>query len=180
MDSAFRWRVRLMNRIGYTNLAGWILFLFGIGCIAFSNCHQRKSEIPVGSTYLGQLEIPQIDVNLPIYEGVTDTVLENGVGHLSESSGFGAGIGSRCILAGHRGLPNQTLLIRLGEVKIGDQFVIKENQTYFYRVCDIQVIHPEDTQCLKTKAEKELVSLITCTPVGINTHRLVVTGERIK
>lgn len=171
-------KVRWKNHFGYIELLGWSLFLVGMMCVIVSVGYQKKLETPAGAKFLGQLEIPSIDVSLPIYEGTCEEVLENGVGHISRSRDLGE-VG-HCLLAGHRGLPNQTLLIRLGEVKIGDQFVIKENQTYFYRVCDIQVIRPEDTQCLKTKAEKELVSLITCTPVGINTHRLVVTGERIK
>lgn len=169
-----------MNRIGSTDIVGWILFVSGIICIVFSICYQREAETPKGYTYLGQLEIPRIEVTLPIYEGVTERVLENGVGHIEVSSAFGSGRGSLCLLAGHRGLPNQTLLIRLGELQIGDNFYIEGKQKYSYRVCDIQVIRPEDANGLTVEKEKELVSLITCTPIGINTHRLVVTGERIR
>lgn len=165
---------------GVLDVILWLLFFAGILLILYAVCYQKKIERPKGATMLGILEIPDIEVSLPIYEGTKEGVLRNGVGHISESAGLGGGAGTHCLLAGHRGLPNQTLFTRLGELKVGDFFFVIQEERYTYRVCEIQVIRPEETDKLLCSKEKELVSLITCTPYGINTHRLVVTGERIE
>lgn len=146
----------------------------------YSFLYEKEVQSPKDAIYLGAIEIPGIQVSLPIYEGTGETVLENGVGHVEESAPFGGGIGSHCLLAGHRGLPNKLLLTRLSELEIGDSFFIITEEKYTYRVCNIQVIRPEDTDKLKLCKERELVSIITCTPYGLYTHRLVVTGERMK
>lgn len=129
---------------------------------------------------MGSIEIPKIDVKLPIYHGTEERTLSNGVGHLKGSSLPVGGENTHCILTGHRGLPNAQLFTRLDELKKGDLFFVYTcNQTLTYQVSEIQVVEPENTEVLEIKSEKDLVSLITCTPYGINTHRLVVTGERI-
>ena len=85
------------------------------------------------------------------------------------------------VLTGHRGLPSSKLLVRLDEMETGDLFFVRvANETLAYRVSDIQVVKPEETSCLKIHPGKDLVSIVTCTPYGINTHRLVVTGERVE
>ena len=128
---------------------------------------------------MGSIEIPSININLPIYHGTSDEVLSAGVGHLNESSLPVGGINTRSVLTGHRGLPNSKLFTRLDELEIGDLFFIRVlNETLAYKVSDIEVIEPEDVSGLEIEAGKDLVSLITCTPYGLNTHRLVVTGER--
>lgn len=133
------------------------------------------------SNVIGVLEIPQIDVVLPIYRGTTEEVLQKGIGYLQESSLPGGGESTHCLLAGHRGLPNATLLARLGEVNEGDTFYIEVNdKRYVYQVCEITVVRPQDTEGLGIQKGRDLVSLITCTPYGINTHRLIVTGERME
>lgn len=133
-----------------------------------------------GTGMMGTISIPKINVNLPIYHGVEEEVLVNGVGHLPESSLPVGGENTHCILTGHRGLPNAKLFTRLDEMETGDLFFLTVcGEKLAYQVTEIKIIHPEDVEGLGIQAEKELVSLITCTPYGLNTKRLVVTGERI-
>lgn len=128
---------------------------------------------------MGSIEIPEIEVNLPIYHGTSDEVLNVGVGHLMESSLPVGGENTRAVLTGHRGLPNSKLFTRLDELEIGDLFYIRVlNETLAYQVCDINVIDPEDVDSLQIQEGRDLVTLLTCHPYGINTHRLIVTGER--
>ena len=133
-----------------------------------------------GTGMMGTISIPKINVNLPIYHGVEEEVLVNGVGHLPESSLPVGGENTLCILTGHRGLPNAKLFTRLVEMETGDLFFLTVcGEKLAYQVSEIDIIHPEDVEGLGIQAEKDLVSLITCTPYGLNTKRLVVTGERI-
>ena len=130
---------------------------------------------------MGTIEIPKINVNLPIYHGTEDEVLEVGIGHLQESSLPVGGENSRAVLTGHRGLPNSKLFTRIDELVKGDFFFIKVfDKTLAYQVTDIEVILPEELDALNIIPEKDLVSLVTCTPYAINTHRLIVTGERVE
>ena len=133
-----------------------------------------------GTGMMGTISIPKINVNLPIYHGVEEEVLVNGVGHLPESNLPVGGENTHCILTGHRGLPNAKLFTRLDEMETGDLFFLTVcGEKLAYQVSEIDIIHPEDVEGLGIQAEKDLVSLITCTPYGLNTKRLVVTGERI-
>lgn len=130
---------------------------------------------------MGSIDIPKINANLPIYHGTSDEVLNIGIGHVQFSSLPVGGLNTHSVLTGHRGLPNSKLFTRLDELNEGDYFFIKVlNQTLAYQVKEIQVIKPEETDKLMIVPEKDLVSLVTCTPYGINTHRLVVTGERVQ
>lgn len=132
-----------------------------------------------GTGIMGSLEIPKIDVNLPIYHGTDEEALGNGVGHLKGSSLPVGGNSSHAVLSGHRGLPSSKLLLRLDEIEEKDYFFIKTcDQILAYKVTEIKVVQPEDTSALQIKADEDLVSLVTCTPYGINTHRLIVTGMR--
>ena len=129
--------------------------------------------------FMGWLEIPLISVKLPIFHGTEETVLRKGVGHIEGSSLPAGEKTSHCLLAGHRGLPGAKLLTRLGEMQIGDEFYIYvDEKILIYEVMEISVIRPEDGEKLMIQEGKDLISLITCTPYGVNTHRLVVTGER--
>ena len=131
-------------------------------------------------TIMGTIEIPGIHVCLPIYHGTSKEVLSKGAGHLRESSLPSGGKNTRCVLTGHRGLPNAKLFTRLDELKKGDQFFLRiYGKIMAYEVKKIQIIEPSNLQALKIEEGKDLVSLLTCTPYGINTQRLVVTGERI-
>ena len=128
---------------------------------------------------MGSLEIPKIDVNLPIYHGTGEEALSSGVGHLKGTSLPIGGSNTHAVLSGHRGLPSSKLLIRMDEIEKGDYFFIKIcNQTLAYKVISIKVVDPEDVSSLEIKVNEDLVSLVTCTPYGINTHRLIVTGTR--
>lgn len=139
-----------------------------------------NSIIDMGNGVMGSIEIPKISVNLPIYHGTSDEVLSVGVGHVFGSSFPVGGISTRSILTGHRGLPNAKLFTRLDEIVEGDLFFVRVlGDTLAYRVCDIMVIEPDDVDSVDIVDGRDLVSLITCTPYGINTHRLVVTGERV-
>ena len=132
-----------------------------------------------GTGIMGTIEIPKISVNLPIYHGTTEEVLSIGIGHLEGTSLPVGGNDTHSILTGHRGVPNSKLFTRLDELEKGDLFYIRVgNKTLAYQVNEIKVIKPEAAEELSIKTEKDMVSLITCTPYGINSHRLVVTGER--
>ncbi|MDQ0461470.1 class C sortase [Clostridium sardiniense] len=134
----------------------------------------------MGNGVMGSIEIPKINVNLPIYHGTSDEVLSVGVGHVFGSSLPIGEANTRSVLTGHRGLPSAKLFTRLDELDKGDLFFIRVlDKTLAYKVFDIKVITPEDINSIRTEKGRDLVSLITCTPYGINTHRLVVTGERV-
>lgn len=133
-----------------------------------------------GTDIMGSLEIPKIQVELPIYHGTADEVLSNGIGHLEGTSLPIGGENTHSVLTGHRGLPSSKLLVRLDEMKIGDLFFIHTyKEVMAYKVEDIMVVKPEDTAWMEIKGEKDLVSLVTCTPFGINSHRLIATGHRV-
>lgn len=141
--------------------------------------YNRQSETHIQDDRIGQIEILTIDVNLPIYKGTGEDVLEKGIGCLAEGSPLGGGENTHSILAGHRGLPGASLFFRLNELEKGDCFTLYvSGKELVYEVCNIHVIEPAETEILQIQVGKDLVSLVTCTPYGINTHRLVVTGER--
>lgn len=129
---------------------------------------------------MGSLEIPKISVHLPIYHGTDDDTLSVGVGHVEGSSLPVGGKNTRTILTGHRGLPSSKLFTRLDEIVDGDLFFITTSgETMAYQVNDIQVMEPEEASLLEIEPDKDLATLITCTPYGLNTHRLVITGKRV-
>lgn len=132
-----------------------------------------------GNGLMGYVEIPVIAVNLPIFHGTDADVLEKGIGHLKGSSLPVGGINTHAVLTGHTGLNNLKLFSDLTELKKGDLFFLHVlGEDLAYEVCDIDVVKPEDTEKLLIVPDKDLVTLVTCTPYGINTHRLFVTGER--
>lgn len=140
----------------------------------------KKQLDLTGTGIMGSLEIPKINVNLPIYHGTSDEILSRGIGHLQDSSLPVGGINTRSMLTGHRGLPTSKLFTRLDELEKDDLFFIKiADETLAYQVIEIIEIKPEEVDKLVTKPDQDLVSLITCTPYGINTHRLIVTGQRV-
>ncbi|TDP93120.1 sortase A [Leucobacter luti] len=129
---------------------------------------------------MSRIKIPSIGVDLPVFHGTSDAVLARGSGHLEGSHLPVGGSGTRSVLTAHRGLANATMFTNLDQVTLGDTFVVETlGRVMTYRVRDIQVIAPEDTGTLRAELGEDLVTLITCTPLGINTHRIVVTGERI-
>lgn len=133
-----------------------------------------------GNGLIGSIEIPKINVQLPIRHGTSNEVLSHGVGHI-EGSSFPIGTkGGRSLLTSHRGMPSSRLFTRLDELKKGDLFYISVcGKTLAYEVNKIEVIEPDDIEKLYAVPGEDLVSLITCTPYGVNTHRLIVTGKRV-
>lgn len=129
---------------------------------------------------MGSLEIPKIDVRLPIYHGTSDDVLASGLGHLQGTSLPVGGKNTHAVITGHRGLPSSKLLVRLDEMKKDDLFYVKTgNETLAYKVSNIATVDPSKITAIDIKPDKDLVSIVTCTPYGINTKRLIVTGERV-
>ncbi|MDO5061019.1 MAG: class C sortase [Actinomycetaceae bacterium] len=133
-----------------------------------------------GSGYMGRIIIPSIEVDLPIYHGTSDTVLETGIGHLEGTSLPVGGTSTRSVLTGHRGLANAEMFSNLDKVAVADTFSVAIlGEVFTYRVRDIKVIAPEETESIRPEADKDLMTLITCTPLGVNSHRILVTGERV-
>lgn len=129
---------------------------------------------------MGYLRIPEIHLELPIYHGTSEDVLQKGVGHLEGSSLPIGGSGTHACLSAHRGLPDKRMFTNLDLLKKGDTFFINVlDETLAYQIFDIRTVLPDEIDPLGIKAEEDLVTLITCTPYGINTHRLYVTGRRI-
>ncbi|MGD2204266.1 class C sortase [Microbacterium maritypicum] len=129
---------------------------------------------------MARVKIPRIDVDLPVYHGTSDAVLLEGAGHLEGSHLPVGGIGTRSVVTAHRGLANATMFSDLDKVEVGDAVVIETfGEVLTYRVRETHVIAPEDTDTLRAVPGEDLVTLITCTPLGINSHRIVVTAERV-
>lgn len=134
-----------------------------------------------GKGIIGTIEIPKIDVNLPIYHGTDDDVLSNGIGHIQTSSFPVGGINTRTVVSGHRGLPNAKLFTRLDELVKNDLFYFKVGgKTLAYKIYKIEVVKKDEApDVIGIEEGKDLATMITCTPYGINTHRLIITGKRV-
>lgn len=138
-----------------------------------------KEVLDVGGM-MGYLQIPKIDAELPIFHGTSDEVLSHGVGHIMATALPIGGKGDHTVLTGHTGLPSVVIFDRLTEMEVGDEFFLKVlGKTLTYQVDQIKVILPDQTKDIVAHADKDLVTLITCTPYGLNTHRLLVRGTRI-
>lgn len=134
-----------------------------------------------GNGVMCSIEIPCINVRLPIYHGTSKAVLEKGIGHMQQSSLPVGGVGTHSVLTGHSGLPVATLFSDLDKLVIGDTFYINVlGKRLAYKVDMIKVIEPTDVSDLTIEDDKDYVSLITCTPYGLNTHRLLVRGTATK
>jgi sortase A len=128
---------------------------------------------------IGYIEIPKIDVYLPIYHGTSEEILQKGVGHLKNTSLPIGGKNTHAVLSAHRGLPSATLFTNLDQLTDNDVFYIHIlDEVLEYKVNQIKVIDPEDTSALIIQNGKDFITLVTCTPYGINTQRLLVRGER--
>ena len=129
---------------------------------------------------MATIKIPSIDVNLPIYHGTDTATLDKGVGHLFGTALPVGGESTHTVLTGHTGLGNATMFDQLTSVKMGDYFYIETAGRHLkYQVTDIRVVLPHETESLNKVEGADLATLITCTPYGVNTHRLLVTGERV-
>ena len=133
-----------------------------------------------GDGIMGYVEIPSIDVYLPIYHGTGNDSLERGVGHLLGSSLPVGGISTHSILTGHSGMASQKMFTDITQMQIGDVFYLHVlDETLAYQVCQLNTVLPHDTTHLGIEPRHDFCTLVTCTPVGINTHRLLVRGSRI-
>lgn len=129
---------------------------------------------------LGIIEIPKINVNLPIYHGTDEDVLAKGAGHLETSSLPVGGESTHSVISAHTAYPNRIYFDNLTKLEVGDVFYVTVlNRTLTYEVCDINIVEPEDTSKIQIVAGKDYVSLMTCYPYAVNSHRLIVTGERV-
>ena len=134
-----------------------------------------------GDGMMGSIEIPKIGETMPIYHTTFDDVLQNGVGHMEGSSLPVGGASTHCVLAGHRGLPSAKLFTDLDQIVEGDLFYLNVlNQTMIYQVDRILTVEPDETEWLAIEEGEDYVTLVTCTPYGINTHRLLVRGRRVE
>ena len=133
-----------------------------------------------GLGVMGYIEIPSIDCSLPIYHGTEESVLQIAVGHLEWSSLPVGGESTHCVLSGHRGLPSAKLFTNLDKLQAGDIFMLRVlDEVLTYEVDQILIVEPQETGALRIEEGKDYCTLVTCTPYGINTHRLLVRGHRI-
>ncbi len=133
-----------------------------------------------GTGIMAYIDIPSINVSLPVYHSVSDSVLQIAVGHIEWSSLPVGGEGTHCVLSGHRGLPSANLFTNLDKLSEGDVFMLHIlNETITYQVDQILIVSPDNTDSLCIVDGEDLCSLVTCTPYGVNSHRLIVRGHRI-
>ena len=130
--------------------------------------------------FMARLQYDALDIDLPVFHGTDETTLRKGVGHLEGTSLPVGGVGTRALLTAHRGLPDSTLFNDLDKAKVGDTFVVSTlDEVLTYKVVDTQVVEPDDTETILADPDRDLATLVTCTPLGRNTHRILVTGERV-
>lgn len=129
---------------------------------------------------MARIKIPSIQVDLPVYHGTGEDVLREGVGHLEGTALPVGGASTHAVLTAHRGLATAELFTHLDKVGVDDTFTIEVfGEVLSYRVIETQVVQPEDTESLFPRQGQDLVTLVTCTPLGVNSHRILVTGQRI-
>ncbi len=134
-----------------------------------------------GTGVMGYIEISKIDCSLPIYHGTSEGVLQVAIGHLPWTSLPTGGVGNHIVVSGHRGLPSAKLFTDLDKMEVGDIFIIRVlNEVFTYEVDTIHIVEPHEVDSLVFEKEKDLCTLVTCTPYGVNSHRLLVTGHRVE
>ena len=143
---------------------------------------QYEQLLNVGGTgVMGYVEIPEIAVTLPVYHGTDEAVLQVAVGHLEWTSLPVGGKGTHCVVSGHRGLPSAKLFTDLDKVMVGDLFMLRIlDEVLTYEVDQILIVEPHEIQKLQIAPDKDQCTLVTCTPYGINSHRLLVCGHRVE
>jgi len=159
--------------------------------VAFNKHHSDSDKLEeLGLTYenvlnaagngvMGYIEIPKISVSLIIYHTIDEEVLQKGIGHVPETHLPVGGNSTHCVLAGHTGLPSAKLLTNIDRLEIGDRFYLHVlNEVLTYQIDDIAVVEPDEVSKLNVVSGKDHVTLVTCTPYGVNSHRLLVRGVR--
>ena len=153
------------------------------GFAALTDAERAQYETILNVTdtgLMGYIDIPTIRVKLPIYHGTSDSVLQVAVGHIDSSSLPIGGESTHCVLSGHRGLPSARLFTDIDRLEEGDLFLLHTlDETLTYEVDQILTVLPEDVSALGITAGEDLCTLVTCTPYGVNTHRLLVRGHRV-
>ena len=130
---------------------------------------------------MGYIEIPKIKVSLPIYHGTDEAILQIAIGHIPGSSLPVGGKGTHCVVSGHRGLPSAKLFTDLDQLEEGDLFLMRIlDETLTYEVDQVRIVEPEELSDLEIDEDKDLCTLVTCTPYGINSHRFLVRGHRVE
>ena len=133
-----------------------------------------------GTGIMGYVEIPSIQCTLPVYHGTNEGVLQIAAGHLEWSSLPVGGEGTHCVISGHRGLPSARLFTNLDKLVVGDVFMLRVlDEVLTYEVDQILIVEPQETAALEIEEGKDYCTLVTCTPYGVNTHRLLVRGHRV-
>lgn len=166
-------------------IIGGIIILAGLALVLYPTLTRRWQSVHPMSLVedraeLGSLEIPKINVLLPIYAGTDESVLQKAVGHVEGTSLPGGGESTHCVLAAHRGLPSAVLFSNLDQMEEGDVFRIRvQDEILHYQVDRILVVEPHEVEYLQIEEGKDYCTLLTCTPYSINTHRLLVRGHRI-
>ena len=135
---------------------------------------------PLQNGMMGVIKIPKIKVVLPIYHTTEESVLQSGIGHYMGSSLPVGGTGTHCILSGHRGLPSAKLFTDIDQLCVGDLFYIAVlDETLAYQIDEIKIVLPDQLDSLNIDPDQDYVTLVTCTPYGVNTHRMLVRGTRV-
>lgn len=130
---------------------------------------------------IGYVEITSIDVTLPIYHGTSEEILQVAIGHIEGSSLPVGGSSTHCVISGHRGLPSSRLFTDIDQLVEGDTFILSVlGETLTYEVDQIRIVEPDDISLLAIEKGKDLCTLVTCTPYGVNSHRLLVRGHRVE
>lgn len=130
-----------------------------------------------GTGLMGTVSIPSIDLTLPLYHGTSDDVLAHGAGHIPQTSLPVGGAGTHAVITGHTGLPTARLFTDLERLEVGDVFIVEVlGERHAYAVDDVSVVEPDDVSSIRADSDHEYVTLLTCTPYGVNSHRLLVRG----
>lgn len=134
-----------------------------------------------GTGVMGYVEIPNINVTLPIYHGTEENILQVAIGHIDWTSLPTGGADTHCAISGHRGLPSARLFTDLDQLVVGDYFILNIlDRTMTYEVDQIHIVEPDETEGLLIQEGKDLCTLVTCTPYGVNSHRLLIRGHRVE
>lgn len=160
-----------------------------ISTVQIEDVDKIKADLPpyedllnlANNGIMGYIEIPTINIDLPIYHGTTGAAMEKGAGHMEGTSLPVGGIGTHAVISAHSGMASAKLFTDLDKLKLGDMFFITVcNQKLAYEVDNIAVVEPTDIDLIRIDTQQDYVTLLTCTPYGVNTHRLLVRGHRVE
>ena len=160
-----------------------------ISTVQIEDVDKIKADLPpyedllnlANNGIMGYIEIPTINIDLPIYHGTTGIAMEKGAGHMVGTSLPVGGIGTHAVISAHSGMASAKLFTDLDKLKLGDMFFITVcNQKLAYEVDNIAVVEPTDIDLIRIDTQQDYVTLLTCTPYGVNTHRLLVRGHRVE